>query len=380
MRISLHIWLLAAVLLITVIYAVSRKRRVDKKRCIQAVTVILTLFSGLRSWQMGDVYHYCYVFLECNSESWKLDFSSRDTIGMQLLYRAVGQMSWGFEVCLFLIAAFSAISLGVFIFRYSTSPYLSYLIYICLGSYIFTLSALKQTVAMAFLMWAMVAVIKSKPWRFLMLTGLATLFHLPACIFLVAYFAAHKKIDWLYFAELSVITGCIAFFRNEIVQLAASLYYEGELAFDAAEGVGGKFVILLGILLLAIIIHPPRDSNPVYRYLFNMMVLATILQSFSVYDNVFTRLADYYFQFFVVFVPLLLDSRVEITAASSGNAQSLRLGYCIPKELRIIATLLISVMAVVIYVETLNAGTALLSEFRFIWEADAVGASNMLGG
>ena len=130
MRLYLHIGIFLLVSLIAVSYSFSQKKTSDKKHCIQLVTVVMTLFSGLRSWRMGDVYHYCYAFIQCNSESWRLDFESRDSIGTQIIYRLFGQMGMGFEICLFAIAAFSAISLGCFVFRYSSSPYLSYLLYI----------------------------------------------------------------------------------------------------------------------------------------------------------------------------------------------------------------------------------------------------------
>ena len=35
------------------------------------------------------------------------------------------------------------------------------------------------------------------------------------------------------------------------------------------------------------------------------MIMAAIIQMFSMYDNVFTRLADYYFQFSVLYIPMI---------------------------------------------------------------------------
>ena len=39
------------------------------------------------------------------------------------------------------------------------------------------------------------------------------------------------------------------------------------------------------------------------------VAVATVIQLFSVYNNVFERLADYYFQFSIIFVPFILDQR-----------------------------------------------------------------------
>lgn len=370
MRLSLHIWLLALVSAVTVCYALSPKTIVDKRRCAWLVTIILTLFSGLRSWRMGDVYHYCYTFQNCNSEAWKLDFTSRDTIGLQLLFRLIGQLNMSFGVCLFIIAAFVAIVLGVFIIRYSTSPYLSYLLYICLGNYIFTLSVLKQTIAMGFVMLAMIAVIESKPWRFLLFVGIAVLFHLPALVFLPAYVIARKKIDVMYFLCLITITAVIMLFRNQIVGFVVELYYENELKFTVAEQLGGKFLVMLGILVVASFIHPQKKSSQVYRYLFNTMVLAAILQSFSVYDNVFTRLSDYYFQFFIVFIPLVLNDRTIRFCKTDNDFRVI--SYGLSYQLRMVAVVIITIGSILYYINILNGSEALLSEFHFFWENDAL--------
>lgn len=370
MRLSLHIWLLAVVSAATMCYALSPKTTVDKKRCVWFVTIILTLFSGLRSWRMGDVYHYCYAFQNCNSDSWKLDITGHDTVGLQLLFRLIGQLQLSFEVCLFIIAAFAAITLGVFVNRYSTSPYLSYLIYICLGNYIFTLSALKQAIAMGFVTLAMIAVIESKPWRFLLLVGFAALFHTPALIFLPAYIIVRKKIDATYFFCLITIAVATMLFRDQIVDFVSGLYYESESTYDAIEQVGGKFLVMLGILAVAVFIHPQKKSSQVYRYLFNTMVLAAILQSFSVYDNVFTRLSDYYFQFFVVFVPLVLRDQTVRFCQTDNDFHIIN--YGLSYRLRMIAMVVITAGSIYFYINTLNASEALLREFHFFWENDAL--------
>lgn len=368
MHLSTHIWLLAAVAAVTVVYSLSGRTKVNKKRCVMWATVILTLFSGLRSWQIGDVYHYCYVFLQCNTPGWKLDIHSSDTIGFQLLCRAVGRLNLGFEVCLFLIAAFAAITLGVMVFKYSPSPYLSYLLYICMGNYIFTFYALKQTIAMGFIVLAMMAVIEAKPVRFLVFVGLATLFHTPACIFLIAYVVARKRFDFSYFVILAVIAACVMIFRDQIVRFATELYYEGELQFSADEGVGGKFIMMLAILVISVFVRPLNNREIKYRYMFNIMICAVIIQSFSIYDNIFTRLADYYFQFFVIFVPIVFNEHREVQPAEDGAVRNS--GYRLPHNMHMLALAGITAFSVVFYLNNLNNSAALLDSFHFFWEVD----------
>lgn len=369
-------WLLVIVLIICVLYAVSHKTRIDKKRCIQCITIILTLFSGLRSWQMGDIYHYCYAFLQCNSKDWVLDVKSHDSIGTQLLYRAVGQMHMGFEVCLFIIAAFSAITLGIMVYRYSSSPYLSYLMYICLGYYIFTLSGLKQTIAMGFVMLAMDGVFKSKPIKFLACVGLAGLFHTPALIFIIAYPFARKKINISYFVILFLSVFTILMFRNQIVSFATTMYYENDTEYVVGEGFGGKFIMMIAILLVSALIRPVKNYDHKYRYVFNIVIIATIIQSFSVYDNGFTRLADYFFQFFVLFVPMLMEDGYKQVGEHPEKAKEIRY---YSKSIYSAMILIITIFSIIFYKQTVDASAELLSGFKFVWDSDASYSLNMLG-
>lgn len=325
---------------------------------------------------MGDLYSYCYTFLMCNSSSWKPDFIGRTPIGFQIFFRIVGQLGLGFEVCLFIIAAFSAITLGVLIFRYSPSPFLSYMLYICMGNYIFTLSGLKQTIAMGFITIAMMEIFESKPLRFFFLVIAASLFHKPAIIFLIAYPFARKKIDiWYFLMIFAAIIGVFAF-RSQIVSLGASVYYTTEVEFDAQEGIGGKFIILVLILLASVFIRPVRNYETNYRYLFNIVIIATIIQSFSVYDNVFTRLSDYFFQFFVIFVPVLFESGDK--QAEMYPDQAVKIKY-FSRSFYLLAFLTITTFSFVFYIKTLNAISDLLSEFHFFWETETPYSLDLMG-
>lgn len=375
MSLSIHMWLLIVVMAITLFYARMHKNKVGKKRCIACITVLLTCFGGLRSWQMGDVYHYCYAYLACNQAGWTLDWKSHDSIGTQLFYRVAGQMGISFEVCLFLIAAFCAITLGVLVYRYSSSPYMSYLLYICLGLYLFTLSGLKQSIAMGFVMIAMMAILERKPLKFFAFVLIAALFHTPALIFAVAYPFANKRIDLYYFLLLAIVIAAIVVFRDKIVAFASDLYYDDEVEFASEGKLGGKTIMMLLILAAAMYIRPLRNYDRVYCKLFNLMVIAAIIQSFSVYDNVFTRLADYYYQFFILFVPLVLEPGTVQAHKYPDHRREIR--YLNPK-LYPIMILGITVFSVLFYKNTLQSSQALLSEFHFFWQVDAPNSLDLL--
>lgn len=371
----LQLALFFAVAAITLVFAFNLNIEKSKLLCVQTVTVILTCFSGFRSWRYGDLWHYCYVFWETNLPEWHLNTENNvDTIGLQLLYRAFGQMGFGFEALLFFVAAFCAITLGIIVYRYSSSPFFSYLMYIALGNYLFTFSALKQSIASAFIMLAFVEIIEKKPVRFVVLVLLAFLFHKPAILFLAAYFIANKKIDKLYFAAIAAAAVGVIFFIDEIVTWLSELYYD-TMEFEVNEDVGFKQVMMVAIIVFAFILRQPREYDRVYKCTFGIMLTAAMLQTFAVYDNVFTRLADYYFQFFVIFVPLMLESGDEQAEKFPEHRDKIR---CTFERYYPFFKIGISAFAVYYYIWQLSLGGALVNGFKFIWQETGESSRELL--
>lgn len=361
----LQLALLFAVMVIALLFATGRDLDNSKKLCVQCVTVVITCFSGFRSWRYGDLMHYCFNFLQTNLPEWQIDFENHtDTVGLQLVYRFFGQLGFGFETVIFVIAAFCAISLGVIVYRYSSSPYFSYLMYIALGNYMFTFSALKQAVASAFIMLSFIFIIEKKPIKFTTLVLIAFLFHHPAILFLAAYIIANKKIDKYYFMALGSAVVAVILFIDEIVTWFSNLYYD-TMEFTVNESVGFKQTMMILIIVFAVFLRPPKDFDRVYKCTFNIIVTAAIIQSFAIYDNVFTRLADYFFQFFVIFVPLMLETGEEQALKIPEHTDEIKYTY---QRYYPFLKIGISAFAVIYYAWILSPGGEMVDDFKFAWQ------------
>ena len=357
--------LIFVIMAVGMFYACSRKYRVDKKRCIQVLTVILACFSGFRSWRIGDMFAYCNAFVACNLPDWQLNADNyTHPIGLQIFFRTIGQAGLGFEVCVFIVAAFSAIALAIVVYRYSPSPYWSYVIYLAMTFYLFSLSGMKQTIAMAFCMLAMMEVIERRPVHFLLFVGFAALFHHPALIFVAAYPIANKKIDIWYVLIIAALVLLVYYQRENIIEIATDMYRGDEKEFTADGEIGGRLIVMILIMVLASILRPLHNYDVVYRKIFNMMVLAALIQYFSMYDNVFTRLADYYYQFVVLFIPLMMQPGREQARENPRFAATIRYW-----DDRIYFLLSIGITAFAIWFYFVNVeACAYIYEYKFIWE------------
>ena len=309
-----RLWAVYIAIMVVCLYF-SLGGKTQKKKCIIAVSTIMTLFSGFRSWWYGDLVKYYTRYLNESTSSLRELYKTNGlrniglTVANKFAYSLFGE--YGYEVLLFLIALFSAYTLGKLIAMYSSSPYWSYLMYLSMGFYAFTLSGLKQTIAMSFCCLAMIALLQDNIKRFLIMVGLGALFHAPALVFLVAYPFSRKKFDKWYVIVVATLMTVMYLYRNQLVYFFEDAY-RSEAAADAmlaqeVSGVGGRFIGMMLIMMLAMMLRPLTLKDRIYTKVFNVMVLAAAFQMMSVFNNTYTRLADYFYQFVVLFVPMFMQ-------------------------------------------------------------------------
>ncbi len=225
--------------------------------------------------------------------------------GFYWLMKLIGDLTGGnYQAFLIVLAVLTGVITAVFIYRYSTKPWVSYLVWNCMNFYLlYDYLAIKQGLAMAVLMLAMMGIFEKKPTVFLAFTLLAGFIHMPALAFLPAYVVANRKVNGkLIFAYL-VSAGVIFMFRVQIVDSVSDLYYEEAYFTLIKRGLGGKVYVIVLILLTGLVLKGFKEVR--FNQLFNILVSAAILQMFSGFDNVYTRLADYYLQFAVLFIPAI---------------------------------------------------------------------------
>ncbi|MCR5809451.1 MAG: EpsG family protein [Clostridiales bacterium] len=193
-----------------------------------------------------------------------------------------------------------------YIYRFSTSPVQSILMHFGLLFYTFHFSALKQSLAMSILLFAMGAIIDRKPILFLILVAFASMFHFPALVFLPAYWVANMRLGRGYLVVLAAAFLVTYLMRDQFVDWMTDAYstqiFDNETRFLA-----NKVIVMLAILFVAVLVRPPVPEDRVYSALLMLTGVATVIQTFAGYNNTFERLADYYFQTSVVFIPMIFE-------------------------------------------------------------------------
>lgn len=310
---NIYMIMAASVLLLALLLRGNIPRN---KRFIICACLLMFAVYGLRdAYSVGNdsASSYLHFFQSLENRSWE-DLSAGTDLNDNLGWRLFAKLGFivlhgDYQLFIMIISSFVVFVFGRFIYRYSVSPVQSIVYYWGLLFYTFNFSALKQSIAMSLLLLAFEAVVDRKLFRFLIIMALAMQFHFPSIVFLPAYFLIKLNPKRGFLLVIAAAFLAVYLWRDQIMNFMLQFYYEEQSFYGQDRFMTGKVTVMLALVLIAYFFKMPQKDNPVYSASLQFVAIATVIQLFSVYNNVFERLADYYFQFSVIFVPFIFDTR-----------------------------------------------------------------------
>lgn len=261
------------------------------------------------------------------------------TLVMKIIRRFTGDYQW----VIIISAAWVCFAYYNLMVKYSENGFISVMWFMGMLFYTFLFDALKQAWAMAFLCFAFDSIFKNKPIRFIVFVGLAALFHFPALVFLPAYWIAKLKISRIFPILMIGVFAVVFIFRSQILDLMTSTYAKGESNYETeVQFIGAKVVFMFILLAYGFYLYfkynyDTRNDGRFFSTLIYFIGVATVIQTFCYYNNIFERLADYFFHFSVLFVPLILFRKEEYfipseTVRADSNSITSSSTYVLSKE------------------------------------------------
>ena len=304
---NMYVGMMAAVL---VLAYVMRGDKPENKDYIWLSCLLMFALCGLRdvySIGIDSATSYVSIFQRLGETDWA-DIPQGNNMGFTYLLKLCHALTGGdYQSFYMLYTAFFMVIFGRFVSKYSPSPVQSFCYFWGLLCYIFLFDGIKQGIAMGFITLAFDAIVEKKPLWFALLVYIAWWFHAPALIFAPAYLIAMMKPGRMYLLFLAALLAFTYTFRDRILELMLEFYdttiYDYEMRFLA-----NKVIIMLGIVAAALVLRPPVEDDRVYGILLQFMGIAVVIQTFASYNNTFERLANYYFQFCVAFIPLVFQT------------------------------------------------------------------------
>jgi len=311
----------------------------DRKKLVTILTLQLFLILALRDPTLGvDLPNYSGGYNYISSLGFtdmlsRLNFLSTAELvypyeyesGYVVLNWLLGKAGISFHAFLVLHAAFCMTSFGVFIYRYSRLPWLSFSMLIAFSYFEYSFGILRQLLAISILLWAVPFIEKRRRLLpFLLLVLLAFTVHRTAIVFLVLYLARYVKVTrivYLVNAALWVVLIAVSpFVFNVFVKRVLAILGKNSYASFSFEW--SNMTTLLLLFAVAAFITLDFDSMKEKRnsILCWGFLLAMPFQIFAMSNEVFGRMILYYMILGIAFIPnILADYRKSRMLAEVGK-------------------------------------------------------------
>lgn len=283
--------------------------------------LVLGFFCGLRTWG-NDTVTYLEIYEYLTPKLGEITPENRPTFssGIGFFYVTSLLKTLGFSKQNYLLVfAFATVILYVlFVRRYSKSMVFGVFLMFTTGFYTFSLAAIKQCMATGLCLLAVTAALERKWMRFLLLMGLAVLFHPYSLIYLLVPFLMFKP--WTFRTLLYVVVFVAAGVLLEsllgvvlnVTDMMGANY--NELSF-VGEGVNIFRVLVSFVpMLLACLCGKAlfRNSGDEENLMFNMAMINALIMFVGLFGtaNYFARLANYFLPAQIIVLPWIIGRLV----------------------------------------------------------------------
>lgn len=300
-------------IIITLFIRMYLKEQKNSKAFVVFCSLIFIAFACLRSLEFtSDITRYDFLYQKNVDNTFsglvKLLFSGE---GKDVTYTILSFIFYKLHipslVFFNLIYIFFAYALGRFVLKNSNDVFMSFLMFLTFGYYYFTLTAVRQSIAMAFLLLSYEYIGKRKFVKFTAFVLLASAFHLSALSFLLAY-PLYKlnfnpkfifTVPFIYLAASKFARPLIQLWNN-IIPKQYAVYAESNTTLSSTNMLLA-FLLCLGCIFISI--SALRENKA-----FNFQVLLVFVSiipyalSSSAFAEMF-RVGYYYSIFSIAAIP-----------------------------------------------------------------------------
>lgn len=271
-----------------------------------ATIIWLTCFSFLRT-AYNDTIHYISGFNSALSISQGFEngvFTDWTENPWSMLYRSIiHDFTDNYHVYFFFPALMSSYSVIKLCKRYSVSPVFSILIFFSIGTYVMYVAALKQCMAMFFLLMALPYAIDKKYVKFYLLVLVAIMFHTHAFMFAIVPLLLEKpwgKVTWILLGATLFAMATYEITLGSFINYAQSigaLVAENEV-FDDHQINVLRVAVYWVPALLAFIFRKRLfyNSTRTENLFVNMSIVSAFILTIGLVEgaNLFARMAGYF--------------------------------------------------------------------------------------
>lgn len=285
--------------------------------------VVYFLIAAIRSRIVGgDTWFYVRMFDACVDVplAQALRIEEKDPFFSAFLW-LVGKITNNYTVLFAFVAIIFCFSVWRFIYKNSKDPMLSIIILFALNFYQFSLTGMRQTLAMAFILIAFSYFQKEKPWKAVAFIVIASLFHLSALICLLLVLLRKIPLNRVGLWLSVVALGLVFIFRSAIATLL--IVFLSDRGYDVLNDNAGTTMTLVVFALYVICVVFSRkylEKDKDCNLFFWAFMVAVFFQMLVPVQAIFFRIAFY---FLIVSITLLPNVISHIEGSASKNLVNL---------------------------------------------------------
>jgi len=280
------------------------------------------LISGLRDWSIGaDTQNYYSMFEQAKLTPWRSVFDElfgylfrgqvADDPGYLLLTKLFQIVSGNYQIFLLAIAALFMSLMAVWIYRNSSSPCTSYLLFSTLFYSFYALTGHRQTIATALIVFLGYDLIKKRKfWKFAAVAFGSFLIHKSSLVFVPMYFLSRVPITLGYQILLAAGIIVMAVLGKDLYAPVAVLFGYSARQINYDEGGAGLYAVLLVLLCMVVWALYPRIRR--HRedagMLFHTNSFALLAGLLVLQNQSFMRIQQYFSLFLMITVPEVINT------------------------------------------------------------------------
>lgn len=289
-----------------------------KKIFMIIIFSILTLIAMLRSWKVGvDTEQYYRNFTVIANLGWDEVDVLRYESGYFYLCKILSCISKDPHI-LIIISSFIIIpSVGRFIYKYSSNVALSTFIYITLNIYFFHLTGMRQSLAIAILLYGIDFLLERKNFKFMLIVIIASLFHSSAVILIVLIWINKLKYGRKTYFN-TIFTAIIGFiFYKPVFGIISQILpkYQGYITstFGESNYFGALLQFIVGLTVYTFcnkfyFFKDNEKQNNISRLALRCVSITVCLQAMTMRMNIIGRMSPYFWIFSIIAFPDAIKS------------------------------------------------------------------------
>ncbi|MDW3133488.1 EpsG family protein [Vibrio sp. 1288] len=279
---------------------------------------VSSLIMGMRGIHVGvdtEEYYWLYYLANNRPEHY---FVNKLEPGFVFINKLFGLWFHDASIMLLFISLFVMFSFSYFVYKYSPSVMLAWLVFISSGQFFAFHNIARQSIAVAIILFSTKYILSRELVKFLLFVLMASAFHYSAIVFIPAYFVFNLRFNYSYILFAWIISfiffikkGLLLSFIDQLSSVVPSIYinllHNEVLYSSSGGGIGVRGIFIQCSILLVIIAYKSMAKNYdqnknnllIVKLSLVSLVLSNVLYGFSV----ITRVLHYY----TIFIPIAIS-------------------------------------------------------------------------